>query len=322
MTILTVLMLNLPIFKTADNFLVNNIAFCLTIILSAIEFIIVKNYSKRIAYTGILLLFFIYTIFAQAISIESHTFTRIAIILSQMAIISFVIICGMIIQDKTKEKIKQEISKYVAGQVWDNIENNEVVKTSQGAKEILTVMFIDIRDFTTISEQHTAEEVTEILNNYFKEVIPVIKKHGGIINKFIGDALLVIFKGETPVIHAKNAVRAGKDILRKLKNFRQIQEADGKEKITAGIGINTGEVFIGYVGTDDCCEYTVIGDTVNIANRTESTNRVYRTDFLITENTYQYVKDIADVIKISDVQLKGKREKVNVYEVLQVSETI
>ena len=160
----------------------------------------------------------------------------------------------------------------------------------------------------------------EILNNYFKEIIPVIKKHNGIINKFIGDALLAVFTGESPDVHAKNAVKAGREILNKLKNSRMIQEAEGKDKITAGIGINTGEVFVGNIGTEDRCEYTVIGDTVNIASRTESANRLYKTEFLIAENTYKYVKNIADVIKISDVELKGKREKVNVYEVLRVSE--
>ena len=201
----------------------------------------------------------------------------------------------------------------------DNLDGQNSI-TAKGTKENLTVMFIDIRDFTTISEKYSAEELSEILNKYFQEIIPAVKKHKGVINKFMGDALLIVFKGKTPEEHAKNAVLAGKDILRRIKNFQHLQEYEGKEKISAGIGINTGEAFIGCLGTEDRCEYTVIGDTVNIASRTESANKMYKTDFLITENTYAYVKDIADVIKISDVQLRGKREKVNVYEVLHVSE--
>lgn len=319
-TILTVCCLHLPVFQTKNNFIVNNVAFFITIALSLIQFFRVRKYSKTIAFLGILLLFFVYAIFAWAISLDSESFTRTAIVLTQAGIIIFVMICSIIIQNKTKTKLKSEVSKYLTDKVVDNLYDDINPMTAEGKKEILTIMFIDIRGFTTISENHTAQEVTKILNDYFKEIIPVINKNNGIINKFIGDALLVIFSGKTPEIHAQNAVRAGKEILRKLKNFQHIQEAEGKEKITAGIGINTGEVFVGYIGSEDRCEYTVIGDTVNIANRTESVNRIYKTDFLITENTYNYVKEIADVIKISDVELKGKRHKVNVYEVLRVSE--
>lgn len=319
-TITIVIALHNPVFQQENNFLIKNISFFITVIFSLIQFFTVRVYSKRIAFSGVLLLFIIYAVFAWAMSLESQSFTRSAIILTQSAIIIFVMLCAIIIDENTKNRIKQEVSKYLADQVIDNIDNETITPSSIGTKEILTVMFIDIRDFTTISERHSAEEVTKILNGYFKEIIPVVKKHKGVINKFIGDAMLIVFNAKTPEEQARNAVRAGKDILRKLKNFQHLQEAAGEDKITAGIGINTGEVFVGYIGSDDRCEYTVIGDTVNIASRTESTNRLYKTEFLITENTYNYVKNIADVIKISDVQLKGKREKVNVYEVLRVSE--
>nr|MCR5260926.1 adenylate/guanylate cyclase domain-containing protein [Candidatus Gastranaerophilales bacterium] len=319
-TVIMVIALHSNVFQQDNNFLIRNISFIITIIFSIIQFITVRVYSKRIASLGILLLFFIYSVFALALSQDSETFTRSAIILTQSAIILFVMVCAVIIDEKTKNRIKQEVSKYVADQVLDNIDNDSVTPSSMGSKEVLTIMFIDIRGFTTISENHSADEVTKLLNSYFKEIIPVIKKHKGVINKFIGDAMLIVFNAKTPEEHAQNAVRAGRDILRKLKSFQHLQEAQGQEKITAGIGINTGEVFVGYIGSDDRCEYTVIGDTVNIASRTESTNRLYKTEFLITENTYNYVKSIADVIKISDVQLKGKREKVNVYEVLRVAE--
>ena len=102
--------------------------------------------------------------------------------------------------------------------------------------------------------------------------------------------------------------------------FQGAREKEGKETFLSGIGINTGDVFIGSIGTEERLEYAVIGDTVNLASRTEAANRRYRTQFLITENTYQYVNDIADVIKISDVEMRGKKEKINVFEVLRVSE--
>lgn len=301
------------------SFLSGNLAFILTIIFCITMFVKTKNYSKFMAVCGVIFILFVYTAIGFTLLKNSVEFTRTATVLVQCAAIIFAMISAKVIKTKTTQKIKREVTKYVSERIFDDIETEES-KQTHGRKEILTIMFIDIRGFTRISEQHSAEEVTEILNNYFREVIPVIKKHSGTINKFIGDALLAVFTAESPETHARNAVLAGKEILKKLRNSRMIQEAEGKEKITAGIGINTGEVFVGCIGTEDRREYAVIGDTVNIASRTESVNRLYKTEFLITENTYKYVKDIADVIKISNVEFKGKREKINVYEVLRVSD--
>ena len=213
------------------------------------------------------------------------------------------------------------MGKYISKDIMENVVEENIDNIRLGGKKAnVTVLFADIRGFTSMSEKLQPDEISVILNEYFTEIEPIISKYNGVINKFIGDAILAVFSGETPEIHAKNAVRAGKAILKRLKNFQHIQEAQGREKIQAGIGVNTGIVFLGNIGNEERCEYTVIGDTVNVANRAERANRIYKTEFLITENTYPYVKDIADVIKISDVQMKGKREKVNVYEVLRVSE--
>lgn len=301
------------------NFIVGCTVFLLTAIFSSIIFFVTKNFSIHIALYGVILFLFFYLVFSASLLKNSMLCMSIAFILTQAATILFTLKSAVIVKSKTTEKIKKGISKYMSARIFEDIEKN-IVQTTSGKKENLTVMFIDIRGFTRISEMHSAEEVSTILNNYFQEVIPVIKRHNGTVNKFIGDALLAVFTGDAPEIHARNAVIAGRDILKKLKNAGITQEAEGRDKITVGIGINTGEVFVGSIGTEDRCEYAVIGDTVNIASRVESVNRVYKTDFLITENTYPYVKDIADVIKISDVEFKGKREKINVYEVLRIVE--
>lgn len=312
---LAIIFIAIPTFNERHS----NISLAMTLLFGAASYYFLKDFSRTIAIGSVILLLTIYNCFDYAFDIHNPTFFRMAILISQTAIFIFAYFCGKITRIKTTERIKQEVSKYVSPTILDNLDADISMKTA-GRRENVTVMFLDIRGFTSISEQHTAEEVTEILNDYFKEIIPVIKKHHGVINKFIGDAILAVFSGETPEIHAKNAVRAGKAILKRLKNFQHIQETQGREKIQAGIGVNTGIVFLGDIGNDERCEYTVIGDTVNVANRAERANRIYKTEFLITENTYPYVKDIADVIKISDVQMKGKREKVNVYEVLRVSE--
>ena len=150
---------------------------------------------------------------------------------------------------------------------------------------------------------------------------PIVTKYKGIINKCIGDAIMAVF-GE-PIQdenHAMNAVKCAYAMLQKVKFLHKKWVNEGKPEIEIGIGINTGEVFVGNIGSDNRMEYTVIGDTVNLASRLESYNKVYKTRFLISESTYEKVSRICDVIKIREVSIRGKSKKINIFEVLRVSE--
>ena len=190
-----------------------------------------------------------------------------------------------------------------------------------GKKSVVTVLFADIRGFTSISEQMSAQQVSEILNEYFTEMEPIITSCNGVINKFIGDAVMAIF-GE-PIQdknHAQNAVKCAWRMLQKVKELHKKWAKEGKPQIEIGIGINTGEVFVGNIGSINRMEYTVIGDTVNLASRLESYNKIYKTKLLISPTTYKEVKGFTDVIKISDVQIRGKANKMDIYEVLGVNE--
>jgi len=291
----------------------------ITLLFAIGSFWTIHSFSKRMASGALILLVFLCFIFERAISSQDSAEIGSIILVTQAFVIMFTYLCGIITKEKISEKYKNEVGKYVADTVLDVIDS-PTAKATFGTRRNMTVMFIDIRGFTSISEKISATEVTEILNDYFKEVVPVITRYKGVVNKFIGDAILAVFEGEKPEEHAKNAVKAGKTILKRLRLFQGAREKQGKETFLSGIGINTGDVFIGSIGTEERLEYAVIGDTVNLASRTEAANRRYRTQFLITENTYQYVNDIADVIKISDVEMRGKKEKINVFEVLRVSE--
>ena len=150
---------------------------------------------------------------------------------------------------------------------------------------------------------------------------PIITSYNGVINKFIGDAVMAIF-GE-PIQdknHAQNAVKCAYSMIQKVKELQKKWAKEGKPKIEIGIGINTGEVFVGNIGSNNRMEYTVIGDTVNLASRLEGYNKVYKTKLLISPTTYEQVKSFTDVIKISDVQIRGKANKMDIYEVLKVNE--
>lgn len=224
-----------------------------------------------------------------------------------------------VLENRSKEKVKSAMGKYMSEDVMKRVIQNIDNLGLGGKKATVTVLFADIRGFTSMSETMSAQQVSEILNEYFTEMEPIISKYNGIINKFIGDAVMAIF-GE-PIQdknHAANAVRCGYEMLLKVKELQKKWTEEGKPKIEIGIGINTGEVFVGNIGSINRMEYTVIGDTVNLASRLESYNKIYKTKMLISSSTYEITKNFIDVMKISDVEIRGKSHRMNIYEVLKV----
>lgn len=225
-----------------------------------------------------------------------------------------------VLENRSKEKVKSAMGKYMSEDVMKRVVMDIDNLGLGGKKATVTVLFSDIRGFTSMSEQMSAQQVSEILNEYFTEMEPIISKYNGIINKFIGDAIMAVF-GE-PIQdknHAQNAVKCAYEMLEKVKELQKKWAKANKPKIEIGIGINTGEVFVGNIGSVNRMEYTVIGDTVNLASRLESYNKIYKTKLLISPTTYEEVKSFADVIKISDVQIRGKSHKMDIYEVLKVT---
>lgn len=224
-----------------------------------------------------------------------------------------------ILEGQNKEKIKSAMGKYISQDVMQNVVKDIDGLKLGGKRANVTVLFADIRGFTSMSEKMSAEEVSLILNEYFAAVEPIITKYNGVINKFIGDAVMAIF-GE-PVQdknHAQNAVKCANEMLKKVVELQKKWLEEGKPKIEIGVGINTGDAFVGNIGSETRLEYTVIGDVVNLASRIESYNKIYKTHFLISSTTYEKVRNIADVIKISEVTIRGKSKKLDIYEVLRL----
>ena len=225
-----------------------------------------------------------------------------------------------VLENKSKEQVKSAMGKYMSQDVMRRVIQDIDNLGLGGKRATVTVLFSDIRGFTSMSEQMSPQEVSEILNEYFAEMEPIITNYNGVINKFIGDAVMAIF-GE-PIQdknHAQNAVKCAYAMLKKVKELQKKWVAEGRPKLDIGVGINTGEVFVGNIGSINRMEYTVIGDTVNLASRLESYNKTYKTKMLISPSTYEEVKGIVDVIKIADVQIRGKANKMDIYEVLKVN---
>ena len=222
-------------------------------------------------------------------------------------------------ESRNKEQIKNAMGKYLSQDIMQNVVKDIENLGLGGKRAVVTVLFSDIRGFTSMSEKMPADEVSTILNEYFSQMEPIIRKYNGVINKFIGDAIMVIF-GEPiqDINHPKNAVKCAYEMLKKVNYLREKWLEQGRPRFEIGVGINTGEVFIGNIGTENRMEYTVIGDSVNLASRIEGYNKVYKTNLLVSSTTYNYISDCADVIKIKEVQIRGKSKKMDIYEVLRI----
>ncbi len=289
------------------------------IILLLATFLVIKYFSLFVS-LGIVALIMITYI---AICVICYRFNLVISVITpitlQVITMTIAYSYRFILEGQNKEKIKSAMGKYISNDVMQDVVKN-IDKLKLGGKRAnVTVLFADIRGFTSMSEKMSAEDVSVILNEYFTEIEPIISKHKGVINKFIGDAVLAIF-GE-PIQdknHALNAVKCANAMLEKVEALQKKWIKEGKPKIEIGIGINTGEAFVGNIGSEKRLEYTVIGDVVNLASRIESYNKVYKTKFLISSTTYEKVRNIADVIKISEVSIRGKSKKLNIYEILRL----
>ncbi len=182
-----------------------------------------------------------------------------------------------------------------------------------GEKKDITILFADIRDFTPFAEGQKPEKVVEILNLLFSRLTKVIFQYNGIIDKYIGDNLMVIFG--PPYYNGNNALQAAKAALEMQKEFNEIHKGWDSPEFTAlglGIGINSGDVIMGNIGSDDFMDYTVIGDNVNIAVRLET--MAQKGQILISEATYQRIESIVQVKSLRQHKIKGRIGKVKIFE--------
>jgi adenylate cyclase len=304
------------------NSISEGLEFFMVIILVIATFIIISRFSL-IQGLMILVLMIIGYIFMSTLSYKLNFAVPVATPISlQLVTMIFAYSRKFIVESHNKEKIRDAMGKYISKDIMENVVEENIDNIRLGGKKAnVTVLFADIRGFTSMSEKLQPDEISVILNEYFTEIEPIISKYNGVINKFIGDAVMAIF-GE-PIQdknHAINAVKCADAMLKKVEELQQKWLAEGKPKIEIGVGINTGDAFVGNIGSEKRLEYTVIGDMVNLASRIESYNKVYKTQFLISSYTYQYVRGIADVIKISEVKIRGKAKKLNIYEVLRLTQ--
>ncbi|TAK66775.1 MAG: adenylate/guanylate cyclase domain-containing protein [Bacteroidetes bacterium] len=215
---------------------------------------------------------------------------------------------------KEREFVKDTFSKYIPKEIVDQLLNKTIRPRLEGELRNVTVLFSDIRGFTKMTEQLGAEQIVSILNRYFTTMTDVIISVEGMIDKFAGDEIMVVFG--TPIAHDDDpirAVNAGLAMQQSLEQLNREFEREGKEKIAIGIGINSGMAIAGNIGSEKRLNYSVIGDDVNLASRLVSLAK--GGEIIISEATYEKVKQHFICEALEEIQVKGKSRPVQTYRV-------
>ncbi len=219
---------------------------------------------------------------------------------------------------KERERLRGTLARYVSDDVAARILAEKSDLDLPGEQRQVTVLFLDIRGFSALSERLTPRELVAMLNEYFAVIVEVIFKHHGTLNKFIGDAVMAIYGAPQSIDEPEmRAVRTAVEIAQQLATLSRQRQAEGRPVFSVGIGINSGQAVAGNIGSERRMEYTVIGDEVNLAQRLEAGAR--EGEILISQSTFDKVKERVDARPREPMTVKGKSMPVQVYEVVGLS---
>ncbi|MDD3437208.1 MAG: adenylate/guanylate cyclase domain-containing protein [Candidatus Gastranaerophilales bacterium] len=225
---------------------------------------------------------------------------------------------------KKKTSIMNVFGKFVSPKVLTSVLKDSDKMVLKNTKKRITVLFCDVKDFSTLSERYEPEKLIENLNELFKEIVNIIFENNGTVDKFIGDCIMAYWGDfTTSDDDAFLAVKTALEIKRKVNELKIKNAKENKIIFDVKIGINTGEAILGLTGTDKIMNYTAMGDAVNIAARLESSCRKLDRDILISKSTYERSKDKIVALEIGKIRVKGKEERIEVYEPVKfVDETV
>lgn len=216
-----------------------------------------------------------------------------------------------------EQREKRRLARFFSPAVLREVVRHQSDATLGSRRRVITVLFSDIRGFTSLSEQVQPEQVAEMLGDYLSEMTETVFRHGGTVDKYIGDCVMALFNAplEDPD-HAVNAVRAALDMAERVREVSKRWEAKIGTPIRSGIGINTGEAVVGAMGSRQRLEYTAIGDTVNLAARLESLTKEYRTPIIISESTREWVRGHVLTRELGTAAVRGKALPLRIYAVV------
>lgn len=220
-------------------------------------------------------------------------------------------------ESREKGQLKKAFEFYLSPHVIEEILKDPAKLSLGGVKKEMTVLFSDIRGFTTLSEGLNPEELTNLMNKYLTEMTNIVLAADGVLDKYIGDALMAFWGAPLPQPrHAERACSSALAMIKKLEKLNREKAWPEGREIKIGIGINTGEMVVGNMGAEKRFDYTILGDAVNLGSRVESINKQYGTKIIITEFTKSKISDEFVTRYLDKVAVKGKSEPVNIYELV------
>ena len=221
------------------------------------------------------------------------------------------------VEDREKRHVRRLFGRYVSNDVIDQLMADPALVRLGGQKRDMTVLFSDIRGFTAVSEKATPEAVVGQLNEYFGAMVEVLFRHRGTLDKFVGDMVMGLFGAPlSDDRHADHAVSAALDMTQTLDRLNETWRREGRPELNIGIGINSGQMIAGNIGSESIMSYTVIGDAVNLGSRLESLNKEYGTRIIISEATRLLLTVPVEMRPIGEVKVKGRAQAVQIYEVV------
>jgi adenylate cyclase len=220
------------------------------------------------------------------------------------------------IEGAEKRKVSKLFGRYVSKDVYSHLMSNPDLAELGGARREMTVLFSDIRGFTSVTERGNPEELVAQLNEYFTRMVTVVFRHQGTVDKFVGDMVMALFGAPLDDAgHADHAVATAVDMVRELGELNRAWAAKGMAQLDIGVGVNSGDMIAGNIGSSSIMSYTVIGDNVNLGSRLESLNKEYKTRIIISDATRARLKTEYDMRPLGDVVVKGKSKAVAIFEI-------
>jgi adenylate cyclase len=270
--------------------------------------------TESVVFTIIMLTAFLgfnYFAFVKLHWVLSFVYPGLSLVVTSSSLISY----KYVTEEREKKRTRQTFQHYLDPLVIEQLMSQPERLRLGGEKRELTVLFSDIRGFTSFSEKMAATEVVHFLNQYFEKMHEIIWRNKGLLDKFIGDAVMCFWGAPLEAKdHALRSVVTALEMIQAVEDLRGVLVLPGGAKFDIGIGVNTGEMVYGNMGSPNLFSYTVMGDNVNLGSRLESLNKYYGTKVIISDSTYEEVRELVFCRQLDTIQVKGKSQAVTIYE--------
>ncbi|WP_061285471.1 CHASE2 domain-containing protein [Leptospira interrogans] len=294
--------------------------FLIIILVGMLAGVVQPRLKTWLAFLFFLAIAFIYSV-GTLINFSEFNLVHLypTVILEQLFIFIGLIGFRILTEEENVKYIRSTFSKFVSKDVVDELLKNPDNLNLGGSKRDITIFFSDIRGFTTMSEKMGPEELVQFLNQYLSEMTEIIIEFKGTIDKYMGDAIMAFWGAPVPLEdHAYYGCAAGLAQMRRLATLKEEWKSLDLPQMDIGIGLNSGPAVVGNMGSSHRMDYTCMGDTINLGSRLEGTNKEYGTHIIISEYTYEKVKDRVIARELDLIKVKGKTQPVRIYELLDL----